>query len=109
MGLKVTLSVAEDEQLRQTVRELIAGEVRGILRAELGGIVHAELAKLRLASPNSPALHERIEKHVQTAIKNQINVTAMMRHIIEQEVRKSISEIDVKPRLLEGIKRAFGL
>lgn len=85
--MKLTMQVEHDDQLRQSVRDLIAGEVRHILRNELDGIVRAELTALRLSGRETSQLNEAVKKVVDAEIKR----TAL--DIIKSEVRTRIESM----------------
>lgn len=70
--MKVNIAIAEDEEFRQHVKDMISGEIRKILREELKGLVTGELARSRLLDPNSPTMNELINKRIMELVSAQL-------------------------------------
>jgi len=94
--MKVNIAIAEDEEFRQHVRDMISGEIRKILREEMRGLITGELAKSRLLSPDSPALNDLIDKRIQALAANaliaELNKVPVMERF-NPETRKRLMEV----------------
>ena len=110
--MKVNIDIKEDEHFRKHVRDMISGQVRGILREELGGIVAAELAKMRLLQPDSPALSEMVNRHVNLRVSqmgDQITrtVRSQLEAAMREEALKHSNAIksSIHTHMVEAIRR----
>lgn len=94
--MKVTLSVNDDEELRQQVRSMIEGQVRAVLREQLSGIIAGEIAKIKLLQPDSQDLTTMITKQLDNAIQRKISnfdLTKAVREQMDQIISRDISVI----------------
>jgi len=91
--MKVELSIADDRELKQHIRDVIKGEVLSIARGEVKGIIAQAVGEK--AIPGSAA---DIEKLVKAAIKEEIVHQLGERRYgsaswIKTEARKQIAEM----------------
>lgn len=91
----VNLTIEENEDLHNHVKELISGQVRGILRTELSGIVATELGRMRLMQPGDTTLSDMIKNHVDKALTERVT-DAMLD--LKEEIRTTV-KTDLTDRL----------
>lgn len=94
--MKVELSIADDREMRDTIRDLIKGEVASIMRGEIKGIV-AELVKEDVIPKDAKTLGDIVRSEVRKYVSEQLLGSNSysnnpLREIAREEVAKLLKE-----------------
>ena len=92
--MKVELSIADDRELRQHIRDVIAGEVKGIARGEIKGII-AEVFSEKVL-PKEDGIERLIREVIRDEVERVLRERAtgyMSESWIRSEARLILSEM----------------
>ena len=91
--MKVELSIKDDKELRETIKDMIRGQVMNIIRSETASIIATEVerkfkagtfnytiqAELFNRFPTSNTIRESVDKAIVAAVRGEIDQTITMK------------------------------
>jgi len=89
----------DDSELKQYIRayidQLMERKVYDYLQHQLKNVVEGRLAALRLSDPNSPAVHEHIDRYVQEELADVIEarIQRILPDLVRTETLKHVTKI----------------
>lgn len=95
--MKVELNIADDSELRNTIKDLIKGEVKSVMRSELKGILK-DLTQEQVIPKDSETLEKLLREEMRHVVKEELKLNGnwssnTIRTMARDEIYKILQEV----------------